>query len=73
MAEALDLIEDIDIYGEKILHKELIEAINKLTIRQQEIIRLIYWEGKSQKELCEIYGVKKQVTKTINYKYIYLI
>lgn len=40
--------------------ERLLKAIGKLTPRQQEIIKLIYWEGKSQKELCEIYGVKKQ-------------
>lgn len=40
--------------------KKLKQAINKLTPRQKEMLRLIYWEGKKQKELCEIYGVKKQ-------------
>ena len=65
MAEALELIEDESLsYAEKIeikfKNKELYEAINKLTPRQQEIVRLIYWEGKTQKELTEIYGIKKQ-------------
>jgi len=35
-------------------------AIKQLTARQQEILRLVYIEGKSQKEIAEIYGVKKQ-------------
>lgn len=65
MAEALDLIEDTSISREEryeidINNKIVQEVIKKLTPRQQEMVRLLYWEGKSQKELCEIYGVKKQ-------------
>ena len=64
-AEFLDLIAD---KSETPLEKrklkgdyvELYNAIKKLNPRQQEIIKLIYWEGKSQKDLTKIYGVKKQ-------------
>lgn len=65
MAQALDLIEDTSMSNEEKyemdLNNEVIkEAISKLNPRQQEMVRLLYWEGKSQKDLCEIYGVKKQ-------------
>ena len=66
MAEALDLIEDStsisseDKYDIDLNNNLIREAIKKLTPRQQEMVRLLYWEGKSQKDLCEIYGVKKQ-------------
>lgn len=64
-----DLVEELEVNVEclksDVEHQEstvesLLKAIGKLTPRQQEIIKLIYWEGKSQKELCEIYCVKKQ-------------
>ena len=43
------------------LNNKIIEqSINKLTPRQQEMVRLLYWEEKSQKDLCKIYGVSKQ-------------
>ena len=35
-------------------------AIEQLTQRQQEILRLMYIENKTQKEIAEIYGVEKQ-------------
>ena len=65
MAQALDLIEDTSMSNEEKyemdLNNEIIkEAISKLNPRQQEMVRLLYWEGKSQKDLCEIYGVSKQ-------------
>ena len=64
MAESLDLIEDNSIFSEqrvnKFINKTIDEEIKKLTPRQQEIVRLLYWEGKTQKDLCEIYGIKKQ-------------
>ena len=65
LAESLDLIADKsnlveDNYLKGIDSKELKKAISLLTPRQQEMVRLIYWEGKSQTELCKIYGVKKQ-------------
>lgn len=66
MAEALDLIEDSasisseDKYDIDLNNNLIKEAIKKLTPRQQEMVRLLYWKGKTQKDLCEIYGVKKQ-------------
>ncbi len=66
MAEALDLIEDStsisseDKYDIDLNNNLIKEALKKLTPRQQEMVRLLYWEGKSQKDLCEIYGVSKQ-------------
>ena len=66
MAESLNLIEDIytsnneEMYEINLNNNALKEAIKKLTPRQQEMVRLLYWEGKSQKDLCEIYGIKKQ-------------
>lgn len=66
MAESLDLIEDNtfisceDRYEIDLNNKIIQDALKKLTPRQQEMVRLLYWEGKSQKDLCEIYGVSKQ-------------
>lgn len=66
MAESLDLIEDStsisseDRYEIELHNKIIQDALKKLTPRQQEMVRLLYWEGKSQKDLCEIYGVSKQ-------------
>ena len=66
MAEALNLIEDStsisseDRYEIDANNKNIQDALKKLTPRQQEMVRLLYWEGKSQKDLCEIYGVSKQ-------------
>lgn len=34
-------------------------AIEKLTPRQREMVRMIYFEGKSQEEVCAIYGITK--------------
>ena len=47
-------------YISKVKAEELRKAIKLLTPRQQEMLRLVYWEGKTQDELCEIFGVKKQ-------------
>jgi len=65
MAQSLDLIEDTSISNEERYeidahNKIILDSINKLTPRQQEMVRLIYWKGKSQKDLCELYGVSKQ-------------
>lgn len=66
MAVSLDLIEDStsisseDRYEIELHNKIIQDALKKLTPRQQEMVRLLYWEGKSQKDLCEIYGVSKQ-------------
>ena len=40
-------------------HKVLHEAIKKLTLRQQELVRKIYFESKTQEELAKHYGVDK--------------
>ena len=66
MAESLDLVEDStsisseDRYEIELNNKIIQVALKKLTQRQQEMVRLLYWEGKSQKDLCEIYGISKQ-------------
>lgn len=71
MAEALDLIEDKtsmsseERYEIDLNNKIIQDAIKKLTPRQQEMVRLLYWEGKSQKDLCEIYGVSKQAISNV--------
>lgn len=39
---------------------KLHNAIGKLNPRQQEIVRLIYFEGKTQKEIAERYGLSKK-------------
>lgn len=49
-----------EVFIQKIYNKDLYAAIKKLNTRQQEIIKMIYWEGKTQKEVSEIYGVSKQ-------------
>lgn len=36
------------------------KAIAQLTPRQQEMVQLIYFEGKTQDEIAEYYGVSKQ-------------
>ena len=36
------------------------KAISQLTLRQQEMVRLIYFEGKAQEDLTKYYGVSKQ-------------
>ena len=65
LAEAMDLIEDTSIsseekYNMQLSNMEIKEAIKELNPRQQEIVRFLYWEGKTQKDLCKIYGLKKQ-------------
>lgn len=61
MAEILDLfISSEDKYDIDLNNNLIKEAIKKLMPRQQEMVRLLYWEGNSQKDLCEIYGVSKQ-------------
>ena len=54
----LDLERDI-IEAEECLEKEqtLHKAIQQLMPRQQEIVRMIYFEGKTQEEVAFLYGV----------------
>ena len=52
-----DYIEEETTREEKFhLHK----AIRQLTPRQQEMVKLVYFEGKTQEEVAEHYGVTKQ-------------
>ena len=46
-------------------HEELMKAIAQLTPRQQEIVHLVFWEGKSQADLCKIFNLKKQTVSDI--------
>ena len=39
--------------------EKLYEAISKLTARQQEFVRMIFFEGKTQEEVAGLYGVDK--------------
>ena len=39
--------------------EKLYEAISKLTARQQEFVRLIFFEGKTQEEVRKEYGIAK--------------
>lgn len=42
------------------LQERLHKAIEKLTPRQQEIIRWIYFEGKTEREVAAFYGITQQ-------------
>ena len=44
---------------EKEEHTALHEAIKKLTPRQQEMVRMVYFEGKTQEEVAKHYEVDK--------------
>ena len=56
----MDLEKDI-IECEERLEKEqaLHKANQQLTPRQQEIVRMIYFEGKTQEEVRKYYGIAK--------------
>ena len=62
------LIQDIPDNSPTMLEKilddlriqEIKDAVSKLTKRQQEIIKMIYEENKSQVEVDKIYGVSEQ-------------
>ena len=60
MDKLLDLEKDI-IEREERLEKgqALHKAIQQLTPRQQEIVRMIYFEGKTQEEVRKYYGIAK--------------
>ena len=45
--------------------EKLHKAIKQLNPRQQEIVRLIYFEGKTQKEVCEKFGLSKQAVSDV--------
>ncbi len=42
------------------LQEQVHKAISQLTPRQQDMVRMIYFEGMSQEEVSEFYGVGKQ-------------
>ena len=46
---------------------EIWKAISELTPRQQEMVKMIYFEGKSQEEICQILGLTKG-TVSLNLK-----
>ena len=51
----------------KLRSEELMKAILQLTPRQQEIVHLVFWEGKSQIELSKIYDCSKPaITQAVN-------
>lgn len=64
MAESLDLLSDDmshkDSSYDDAQKEKIYKALACLTERQREIVRYLYWDGKSQKEICDIYGIKKQ-------------
>ncbi len=39
------------------IQEQVHKAISQLTPRQQEIVRLVYFEGKTQEEVASLYGV----------------
>ena len=48
-------------------HEELMKAITQLTPRQQEIVHLVFWEGKGLIELSKIYDCSKPaITQAVN-------
>ena len=49
-----------DWYISKIEAEELRKAIQQLTPRQQQMLYLVYWQGKTQRDLCEIFDIKEQ-------------
>lgn len=67
--------EDKHIYGDfsfdNCEDENLQAAIKQLTPRQQEILRLMYIEGNSNKDIAEIYGVTKSaITHALERIYI---
>ena len=63
--EIVDKQSDLETnYIEHVIKEEeyanLHQAIAMLTERQQEMVRLIFFEGKSQEAVAKLYGVEKQ-------------
>lgn len=56
----VDSLSPSEFYMLNARNEELRKAIEQLTPRQQEMVRLIFWEGKTQIELCAIYHIKEQ-------------
>lgn len=55
-----DSLSPSQLYMINARNEELRKAIEQLTPRQQEMVRLVFWEGKTQIELCAIYHIKEQ-------------
>lgn len=56
----LDLEADcVEAETKEEMKEQLHKAIMLLTPRQQEMVRLIYFEGKTQKEVAEHFGIKQ--------------
>ena len=51
-----DYIERETTEGE---YAKLQRAISRLTPRQQRLVQLVYFEGRSREEVCELYGITK--------------
>ena len=72
--EGYEEVADTDIENELIANEEndtkskaLYSAMEKLTKRQRYIIREIYFNGKSQAELCRIFNMEKSaMSKTVS-------
>ena len=58
--DSIDIEEDY-IKKEKALEdkKNLEEALSHLTERQRDLVRMVYFDGKSQKEIAQFFGVSK--------------
>ena len=56
----VDSLSPSEFYMVNARNEELRKAIEQLTPRQQEMVRLVFWEGKTQRELCDIYHIKEQ-------------
>lgn len=56
----VDSLSPSEFYMVNARNEELRKAIEQLTPRQQEMVRLVFWEGKTQHELCDIYHIKEQ-------------
>lgn len=72
--EGYEEVADTDIENDLIVNEEnntkskaLYSAMEKLTKRQRYIIREIYFNGKSQAELCRIFNMEKSaMSKTVS-------
>lgn len=55
-----DKHSDVDFSFDNFEDERLQEAIKQLTPRQQEILRHLYIEGRTQKEIAELYQIDKR-------------
>lgn len=47
------------------LQRRVRSAISKLTARQQKIVTMIFYEGKSQDDVALLYGISKQAVSNV--------